>query len=128
MKPKLLAVAVGLAFLAVPASGEATTYLLSTAPFATGFIETDGTLGQLAASNIIDWDVISARALEFTPANSVVRVGGVPGVVATQDGLFVDFTPFVGLLRFSSTAIVPDGPFAEMCFCTAVETAQHSIL
>jgi hypothetical protein len=57
----------------------------------TGFIQTDGTSGQLSTSNIVDWNLLlSAGTSTVDTANSSVSLlGSGAGFTATNQGLYL---------------------------------------
>ena len=100
---------------------------------ATGFIETDGTIGVLGATNILGWDIVIsqsffANSFEFKGVGNgdLLSLGG-SALTATPDALFFDFGirgalfelsnslphPSVFCLDGSNGACFPDGNAAH---------------
>ena len=63
-----------------------------------GFITTDGTIGYLKTSNILDWDLQlidnlkPANNVELTPSNSAIVLNSGTGLKADETGLAFDYS------------------------------------
>ncbi len=81
---------------------------------ASGTITTDGTIGNLAASNILDWSILVAPSFTssttLTPSNSSVSIVD-SGFSATATGLFFNFGRNNALVAFTS----PSAPYYFLC-------------
>lgn len=73
-----------------------------------GTIETDGTLGTLGTSNVLDWSLTindgTAGDFLLTNANSVLSISG-SLLSATATGLVFDFSGFNGFVLFQNPHI-----------------------
>ena len=83
----------------------------------TGFIETDGTIGVLGASNIIDWNLTltdGTNTSDIFGPDAPPEIVGVLGsdLSATATQLSFDFSSGLGLLYFTDNA----APGGSVCF------------
>ncbi|MEM9352507.1 MAG: hypothetical protein AAGA92_05800 [Planctomycetota bacterium] len=68
--------------------------------FGNGYIKTDGTLGELAAENIVDFDIKVVGQYPFHFTLQTARLGDLRGVFASDSDLFLAGEPFTTHLGF----------------------------
>jgi len=126
MRIRSLAVIVALATAALCGAANANiTYNLNQtigAGGVTGDIVTDGTIGVLGSTNILDWNLNlndGTNTVNLSKSNSVLDIFTALGLSATATELLFDFSSS-GEVIFESTAIPTDGYlcFISSSFCT----------
>ena len=94
MKTMRFSAAIALIGLVIASSASATTYAVNDGyddETVVGTITTDGKLGVLTASDIVDWNLTLPSPLTLTPANSTVELSG-DHLTATSSALLFDYT------------------------------------
>jgi hypothetical protein len=96
----------------------------------TGFITTDGTIGSLHATDILDWNLTlndgHGDIANLTSSNSFVQghgsvlAGAGSNLTASSSDLMFNFDPYGGMLSFNSTST----PFAgSLCYDSTTNCA-----